>query len=146
MCSALNKFLVLKVCFLIIFNNWRRGHSCTLYHSILVRIYLSFVKPAIDLNFLPLSYWHEYLDMLLFYKTNCCIMRISESVLPKPKISRITRSLDENSQKFQIRKCKTSTYQQTYTIRIRTTRIWNILPRLSITNKFTSLTTLSGIY
>ena len=60
-------------------------------------------------------------------------------VWPKPKISRITRSLtlDANSQKFQIRKCKTSTYQQTYTIRI--TRIWNILPR-PITNKFNSLT------
>ena len=32
----------------------------------------------IDLNFLPLSYWHEYLDMLFFYKTSCGIMRISE--------------------------------------------------------------------
>ena len=79
----------------------------------------SYKHRLIDLNFPPLSYWHEYLDMLFFYKTNCGIMRISESVLPKPKISRITRSLD---QKFQIRKCKTSTYQQTYTIR--TTRIW----------------------
>ena len=97
----------------------------------------SYKQRLIDLNFLPLSYWHEYLDMLFFYKTNCGIMRISESVLPKPKISRITRSLDANSQKFQIRKCKTSTYQQTYTIR--TTRIWNMLPR-PITNKFNSLT------
>ena len=96
----------------------------------------SYKQRLIDLNFLPLSYWHEYLDMLFFYKTNCGIMLISEPVLPKPKISRITRSLDANSQKFQIRKCKTSTYQQTYTLR--TTRIWNILPR-PITNKFNSL-------
>ena len=75
--------------------------------------------------------------MLFFYKTNCGIVRISESVLPKPRISRITISSDANSQKFQIRKCKTSTYQKTYTIR--TTRIWNILPR-PIINKFNSLT------
>ena len=57
----------------------------------------SYKQRLIDLNFLPLSYWHEYLDMLFFYKTNCSIMRISESVLPKPKISRIARSLDELS-------------------------------------------------
>ena len=93
----------------------------------------SYKQKLIDLNFLRLSYWHEYLNMLFFYKTNCGIMRISKSVLPKPKISQIARSLDANSQKFQIRKCKTSTYQQTYTIR--TTRIWNI----PITNKFNSL-------
>ena len=48
----------------------------------------SYKQRLIDLNFLPLSYWHEYLDMLFFYKTNCGIMRISESVLPRPKISR----------------------------------------------------------
>ena len=36
-----------------------------------------------------------------------------------------------------LKSSKTSTYQQTYTIR--TTRIWNILPR-PITNKFNSLT------
>ena len=103
----------------------------------------SYKQRLIDMNFLPLSYWHEYLDMLFFYKTNCSIMRISESVLPKPNISRITRSLDANSQKFQIRKCKTSTYQQTY--RIRTTRIWNILPR-PITNKFNSQLFLKSSY
>ena len=107
------------------------------------RIYISFVKTSykqrlIDLNFLPLNCWHEYLDMLFFYKINCGIMRYSESVLPRPKISQITRSVDANSQKFQTRKCKTSTYQQPYTIS--TTRIWNISPRPIITNKFNSLT------
>ena len=33
----------------------------------------SYKQRLIDLNFLPLSYWHEYLDMLFFYKTNCSI-------------------------------------------------------------------------
>ena len=97
----------------------------------------SYHQRLIDLKFLPLSYWHEYLDIIFFYKTNCGIMRLSESVLPRPKISRITRSADANSQNFQTRKCKTSTYQQSYTIR--TPRIWNVLPR-SITNEFNSLT------
>ena len=48
--------------------------------------------------------------------------------------------VDPNSINFQVRKCKTSTYQQTYTIR--TTRIWNILPG-SITDKSNSL---SNVY
>ena len=50
--------------------------------------------------------------------------------------------VDPNSINFQVRKCKTSTYQQTYTIR--TTRIWNILPG-SINDKSNSLITFKNL-
>ena len=103
----------------------------------------SYTQRLIDLVFLPLSYWHEYLDMLFFYKANCGIMRLSGAVDPKHnENSRITRSVDPNSINFQVRKYKTSTYQQTYTIR--TTRIWNILPG-SITDKSNSLITFKNL-
>jgi hypothetical protein len=103
----------------------------------------SYTQRLIDLVFLPLSYWHEYLDMLFFYKANCGIMCLSDAVLPKPnENSRITRSVDPNSINFQVRKCKTSTYQQTYTIR--STRTWNILPG-SITDKSNSLITFKNL-
>jgi hypothetical protein len=81
--------------------------------------------------------------MLFFYKANCGIMCLSDAVVPKHnENSRITRSVDPNSINFQVMKCKTSTYQQTYTIR--TTRIWNILPG-SITDKSNSLITFKNL-
>jgi hypothetical protein len=63
----------------------------------------SYTQRLIDLVFLPLSYWHEYLDMLFFYKANCDIMCLSDTVLPKPnENSRIARSADPNSINFQV--------------------------------------------
>jgi hypothetical protein len=48
----------------------------------------SYTQRLIDLVFLPLSYWHEYLDMLFFYQLNCGIMCLSDTVLPKPLLFR----------------------------------------------------------
>ena len=62
-----------------------------------------YTQRLIDLVFLPLSYWHEYLDMLFFYKANCgphCgIMCLSDAVVPKHnENSRITRSAASGSE------------------------------------------------
>ena len=45
------------------------------------------------LNFLPLTYWHEYLDMVFFFKLihKLVNIAIAESVIPKPRTSRPTR-------------------------------------------------------
>ena len=111
-------------------------HVCSRHRDV-----ASFVRIiAVKNNFRCKS---QKLFVVSFYKTNCGIMRLSKSVLPRPKISRTTRSADANSQNFQTRKCKTSTYQQSYTIR--TPRIWDVLPR-SITNEFNSLTLFKKLF
>ena len=77
---------------------------------------------------LPLSYWHEYLDMIFFYKANHGIFTVDKKILPTPKqeSQRQTRSSDLNSFRYIIPKFNTSTYQKLY--KIRATRIWNTLP------------------
>ncbi len=77
---------------------------------------------------LPLSYWHEYLDMIFFYKANHGIFTVDKKILPTPKqeSQRQTRSSDLNSYRYIIPKFNTSTYQKSY--KIRATRIWNNLP------------------
>ncbi len=63
---------------------------------------------------LPLSYWHEYLDMIFFYKANHGIFTVDKKILPTPKqeSQRQTRSSDLNSSNFIIPKFNTSTYQK----------------------------------
>ena len=93
----------------------------------------SYSKTLIDLNLLPISYWHEYMDMLFFYKANNRILFLSDETLPKERET--TRSEDPSCSKYEIKKCKTSTYQQSFTVR--SARIWDTLPR-AVTNEFNS--------
>jgi hypothetical protein len=44
------------------------------------------------LSLLPICYWHEYLDMVLFYKTTHGLVHINASLLPTIRTSRQTRS------------------------------------------------------
>ena len=37
----------------------------------------------INLNLLPVSYWHEFLDMIFFFKVVTGTVRVSPSVLPQ---------------------------------------------------------------
>ena len=77
------------------------------------------------LSLLPICYWHEYLDMVLFYKITHGLVHINASLLPTIRTSRQTRSSTSSSTKYVIPKCKTSTYQRSFFIR--STRIWNLL-------------------
>ena len=75
-------------------------------------------------------------SMLFFYKANNRNLFLSDETLPKEReTTRHTRSEDPSCSKYEIKKCKTSTYQQSFTVR--STRIWDALPR-AVTNKFNS--------
>ena len=77
-----------------------------------------------SLQLLPVSYWHEYLDLTLFFKITHGF--VESSAPPVIQVThRATRSSSNNSIKYVIRKCKTTTYQQSFFVR--TCRIWNRL-------------------
>jgi hypothetical protein len=80
------------------------------------------------LSLLPICYWHQYLDMVLFYKITHGLVHINASLLPTIRTSRQTRSSTSTSTKYVIPKWKTSTYQRSFFIR--STRIWNLLADL----------------
>ena len=88
-------------------------------------IYHSFVTKygdrLMNINLLPISYWHEFLDMIFLSKVVTGTVRVSPSVL-----SRTTRSnSNRNVNHFISRKCNTLTFQRSFFNR--TTRIWNTL-------------------
>ena len=76
------------------------------------------------LHLLPLCYWHEYLDIILFFKIIKGL--VSSRLHPEPvSPSRsITRSTS-NSVKYIVPRSKTATYQKSFLIR--SCRIWNTL-------------------
>ena len=72
-----------------------------------------------SLHLLPICYWHEYLDMVYFFKV------IHGLVLHK-KMTRSTRLTNNRKQaKYEVPQCKTSTFQTSFWIR--TIRTWNTL-------------------
>ena len=77
-----------------------------------------------SLNLLPLCYWHEYLDLILFFKITKGL--VFSRLRPQPVSSsrRITRSTS-NSVKYIVPRSKTTAYQKSFLIR--SCRIWNIL-------------------
>ena len=99
----------------------------------------SYEKRLKKLNLLPISYWHEYLDMMFLFKAITGTINLPSSVLPTQSQNvRTTRSVQQNCLQFHTKKCNTATFQQSYTIR--STRIWNTLPE-HITNKSNSIYT-----
>ena len=75
-----------------------------------------------------MSYWHEYLDLVFFFKAINGLIVISPDVLPQPiipkKVTRCTSNV--NALTFRPHRCKTVSFQRSFLCRI--TRIWNILP------------------
>ena len=99
----------------------------------------SYDQRLLLLDLLPLCYWHELLDMVLFYKLTHGLMTIDPYLLPLPTNTnnkRATRSSDPDHLSFTTTRCKTSTYQKSYLNRC--ARIWNALPK-ELTGKNTSL-------
>ena len=71
------------------------------------------------------TYWHEFLDVMFFYKAISGLVLASSDVLPE--LSRVTRSsADSSVLAFRPRQCKTSTFQRSFFIR--TPRTYNTLP------------------
>jgi hypothetical protein len=87
----------------------------------------SYRERLITLELMPLSYWHEYMDLDFFYKAINGLVVISEGVLPKPLIpTRVTRSSSVSELSFRPPKCRSRTFQRSYITRV--TRVWNCLP------------------
>ena len=87
----------------------------------------SYRERLITLELMPLSYWHEYMDLVFFFKAINGLVVISEDVLPKPIIpTRATRSSSASELSFRPPKCRTRTFQRSYITRV--TRVWNCLP------------------
>ena len=84
----------------------------------------SYRERLIALELLPLSYWHEYLDLVLFYKAVNGLVNISEDALPQRICTKHTTRSATNGVKFRPRKCKTLTFQRSFFIRV----TWNALP------------------
>ncbi len=88
------------------------------------------------LDLIPVCYWHEFLDMVFFFKCTHGMIDINNDLLPTiQNRERATRSADSNCLLFTTNKCKTTTYQKYFLTR--STRVWNILPK-SLTNKNTT--------
>ena len=79
-----------------------------------------------SLSMIPLCYWHEYLDMVFFFKVTHNLVNLKPSVLPVVrKSSRTTRASTGIAPKYIVPRCKTSTYQRSFLVRC--CRIWNVL-------------------
>ena len=88
----------------------------------------TYKERLIFLDLLPISYWHEFLDLMFFYKAISGLVLVSSDVLPEQiNLSRVTRSsADSSVLAFRPRKWKTSTFQRSFFIR--TPRTYNTLP------------------
>ena len=78
-------------------------------------------------NLLPISYWHEFLDIVFFYKTVNNLVSIDSEALPASRqLTRSTRSSSSNAITYIPKRCRTVTYQRSFFIRA--CRTWNVLP------------------
>ena len=78
-----------------------------------------------SLSLLPICYWHEYLDLVLIFKSTHGLIDLNPSIIPRVRSTRCTRSsADIKSIKYDIPRCKT-TYQRSYIVRV--ARTWNVL-------------------
>ena len=132
-----------KICcdlFVIVMGYCASTKACfKIHHWPAFSLQASYEQRLKKLKLLPISYWHEYLDMMFLFKVSCGAINLPRSFLPTQNLNvRTTRSVQPNCLQFCTKKCYTETYQQSYTIR--STRIWNTLPKL-ITNKSNSLYT-----
>ena len=97
----------------------------------------TYEERLLQLDLFPLSYWHEYLDMIFLFKLIHGIITIDNNLLPSPtNNSRVTRSSSPTHLSFITTRCKTTTYQKSYLSR--STRLWNTLPN-ELTGNNTSL-------
>ena len=69
----------------------------------------------LKLNLLPLTYWHEYLDLVFFLKIVNRLVDFDQSVSPTIRSARPTRStISSVSVQFLDYKCKTATFQSPF--------------------------------
>ncbi len=81
-----------------------------------------------SLRILPLSYWHEYLDIVYLFK--CTHGFVKTDILPE-KVDSITstrnlRSTNNSIITYKVPKARTLCHQNSYMVRV--SRVWNSLP------------------
>ena len=87
----------------------------------------SYRDRLLSIDILPICYWHEFLDLVFFFKATNDIVCVSHDVLPERIVpTRVTRASASNAKSFRPNKCRTSTHQHSFFVR--TSRIWNALP------------------
>ena len=101
----------------------RRATKYTLNLGFVTNV--SYTARLLQLDLLPVSYWHEYLDLVFLYKIINHLTYIDQSTLPIIARSGITRSETNNLIRFVIPYAKTVTYQSSYFIRA--CKTWNVL-------------------
>ena len=78
-------------------------------------------------NLLPISYLHELLDTVFFYKAVNNLVFVDCEALPATRrLTRFTRSSSSNAISHIPKQSRTFTYQRSFFIRAR--RAWNVLP------------------
>ena len=86
----------------------------------------SYRDRVLSIDILPICYWHEFLDLVFFFKATYGIVCVSHDVLPELIVpTRVTRGSASIAKSFRPKKCRTSTYQHSFFVR--TSRIWNAL-------------------
>ena len=89
---------------------------------------VSYSKRLEMLNLIPLCYWHEFLDLVFYFKCVHGIININGNILPSNQIrQRATRLANPNCLKFTTPKCRTTTFQRSFISR--SARVWNVLPK-----------------
>jgi hypothetical protein len=105
---------------------------------------ISYKTRLLQLDISPVSYWHEYLDLVFLYKIINNLTYIDERALPIMAGSGITRSeSNANLIRFVIPYAKTVTFQTSFFIR--TCKTWNILNSNLRTRDIGSLSFKSGL-
>ena len=78
-------------------------------------------------NLLPISFWHEFLDIVFFYKAiNTLVFKDSEALPATRQSTRSIGSSSINAITYISKRSRTVTYQRSFFIRAR--RTWNVLP------------------
>jgi len=95
---------------------------------LLFRTEWSYQDRLIQCNLLPMSYWHEMMDLVFLYKATNVFIGIDRSILPTiHRSARVTRSCHtSNATTYTAKRCRTLTYQCSFFICA--SRIWNSLP------------------
>ena len=75
------------------------------------------------IDFLPITYWHEYLDLVHLFK--CVISNPDPNISIKASV-RQTRSNTNHGILLNVAKCRTVSYQTSFYIRC--AKVWNNLP------------------
>ena len=78
-------------------------------------------------HLLPISYWHEFLDTVFFYKAVNNFVFIDSKALPVSRqFTRSTRSSSSSAITYIPKRSRTVTYRRSFLIRA--CRTWNVLP------------------